>query len=341
MKIAETLIIVFFATLPYVRGEVEFDVPDEIWKSLYFKPINELTVAAELAPLQEKTIEGQDGELRIWKGFGLSHLKGLIIEKRKNGFLVTYLRQSYNTSRKTFDVSQSLIEPKIPPKMIWEWLESEGLFHMPDDSKLESDGIGVVDGVSYVFEYRNYSVYRTFKYGNPGLHLQDEAKQIYRMMMVLEKEFGIDFYQSTGALPEYVSDGQVVLVNKGDVVGAYQLFGQEMSSPGNPHGSALLKWAYCSTNSGVLNLNNCKQGDIKISNSEKIEFGPFSSIRWSIRSEGKGRVYYPDPDGTLKGDPGREFVAITDEYSMDGINWSDSKWKYKATHVELPKLPWE
>ena len=128
------------------------------------------------------------------------------------------------------------------------------------------------------------------------------------------------------AYPDPVPDGNVVLVRKGGKYGAFVLYKQKTEPE-----RAEYEWWYQSDGSGNLDksLRTVSTGR---GETPKIKFFDFE-ISWSANTDGKGWIYYKH----FPGDEARKddlHFCVTNLKSVEGINASDSIWKYKATPVD-------
>jgi len=138
----------------------------------------------------------------------------------------------------------------------------------------------------------------------------------------------------SSAVKPPVKSGQVVLVRKGGVYGAFILTSQTM----NPE-TAYYLWRYGTDKNGAFSTDdsNVTFSDEPMEiqrrhGSYMIEFGPFE-IEWSGTSGGKGFLYYPKSaiQKLSKNDVG---ICVTDLTSLDDVRPRDRKWHYKSNAVE-------
>ena len=134
----------------------------------------------------------------------------------------------------------------------------------------------------------------------------------------------------SSAVPTRISNGQVVLVRKEELYGAFVLTSQSMKPE-----AAQFIWRYGTDRDGVFNTSS---SSVKWSDDPKqienrqgelmIEFGPFE-IMWS----GTGWIYYSrfPGDKTARGDLA---ICVTDGRSLDDIRPLDRKWQYRRSPVD-------
>ncbi len=135
-------------------------------------------------------------------------------------------------------------------------------------------------------------------------------------------------------VPQTIANGQVVLVRKDGVYGAFVLTAQSLKPE-----TAEFVWRYGTDTAGGFNTNdpNVKASDAPKSVQKRkgdliIQFGPFE-ICWSRGGEGKGWIYY----GKFPGDELAEndlAICVTDENSFNRIRPQDAKWQYRRSPVD-------
>ena len=136
------------------------------------------------------------------------------------------------------------------------------------------------------------------------------------------------------AVPTKISNGQVVLVRKGEVYGCFMLTAQSAKPE-----TAKFVWRCGTDATGGFDTSdpNVKWSDDPESIQNRkghlmIEFGPFE-IWWSGSLGDKGWIYY------AKG-PGDELakndlaICVTEERSFDTIRPRESKWHYRRSPVD-------
>lgn len=136
------------------------------------------------------------------------------------------------------------------------------------------------------------------------------------------------------AVPREITSGQVVLVRKDGMYGAFILTAQSLKPE-----TAEFVWRYGTDNTGGFNTSDPV---VKRSSAPKsvqnrkgelmIEFGPFE-IQWSRGAGGKGWIYYGKaPDDELAEND--LAICVTDEQSFDRIRPQDTKWQYRRSPVD-------
>jgi hypothetical protein len=170
--------------------ESERQPPDPSWERFYFPSIDERTRGCGLKPLRRSLLAASLSEIRIWAGFGLQAypagghpLEGMVLEKDGDRFAGTHYPRAPETR---------VAEPASGWARFWRKLEEAGVFDLPDSSELKDYNRGILDGISYVVEYRRDGEYRAYRYENPAMQVLPEAKRFVRLLELLRKETGFD-----------------------------------------------------------------------------------------------------------------------------------------------------
>lgn len=326
-------------------AELRKDIPDASWEPIFFESINELTTLAGMTPLRDKTLAEGDLELRIWAGFGLSPLKGIVLKRINGNWQAFRINMDYNLETKKEFANYTNIPTQGRMSSLWKELNKLELLTLPDQSQLDMDWIVIengktrrfkriiTDGISYVVEVQKAHLYRTYQYGNPGKYEHHQGKSLSQIIMLIDENLETALYSAPNTFPRLFADKQVVLVTNSTAVGAFRVMNQRTAG----QGKASVQWMYRADGKTDLSGNNVTKGSADLSGWDTIQFGPFS-IKWSSGMPGKGLLYYPDPNGELQGKPERPFAAITDVYSFEGLDAADPKWEYKAAYVDLPTV---
>lgn len=172
-------------------------IPDEKWVNIFFeapgfgsKSINNLTAEANLPNLRTILLPEDDLEVRVWVGFGVRGVDGLILRRSADRWIGIHLHGM--AERPPYPFHQEIL---APPKSGWEtaWLKLKdaGILTLPDSSSIQCDPRGV-DGTSYVVEGNMNKTYRTYRYHDPNYGKCDEAKQMMKIGEIIDEEFGLE-----------------------------------------------------------------------------------------------------------------------------------------------------
>jgi hypothetical protein len=175
-------------------------IPDAPWVRIFFestglasKSINERTKEANLPSLRAILWPDDDLEVRVWTGFGLQGVDGLILRRSSNQWSAIYLHGM--AQRPPFPNSQSSLgPPKSGWEPAWQRLSAAQIVTLPDASTLECGDEGT-DGTSFVVEINMNRTYRTYRYHDLDYMKCEEAKQMGRIGEIIADEFGLDNFR--------------------------------------------------------------------------------------------------------------------------------------------------
>ena len=178
------------------------EIPNEPWVQIYFehegaasKSINQLTSEAKMQSLRTIELRGDDLEVRIWVGFGLQGVDGLVLRRSSSQWTAIHLHGM--ADRPPFPASQQHLEPPASGwETLWQKVTAAGILTLPDAASLQCDPAGK-DGTSYVVEINTSGTYRTYRYHEPHHANCNEARQMLGIGDILTdelelKEFSLD-----------------------------------------------------------------------------------------------------------------------------------------------------
>jgi hypothetical protein len=166
------------------------NVPKDSWEPLFFRDINRTTGRARLERLRNKRLKDEDVEARVWLGFGLTKLRGVVIARRGNKWSAIAIEPA-----ETGDgyLSRDLAQPSGGWETAWASLLRHGLFTLPDAASINCNP-GVEDGFSYVVEIKKGQNYRTYLYGNPDMQFESRCSQAHDMLeiaRIISQSYGV------------------------------------------------------------------------------------------------------------------------------------------------------
>jgi hypothetical protein len=168
-------------------------IPTDVWEPIFFESINERAGVARLANLRTISLPKDDLEVRIWVGFGLTALKGLILKRAKGQWSATHLEGIHRRLPKG-EYQKLLRTPESGWEAAWRRLVDAGILTLPDASAVGCNA-GINDGMSYVVEVNKERAYRTYMYDNPTHAKCDEAEQMLKVGEIIAKEFGVEEFR--------------------------------------------------------------------------------------------------------------------------------------------------
>jgi hypothetical protein len=176
--------------LAFAQGP-QLVIPKERWVPICFESVDERAEMSQLPSLRQTLLSEGDIEVRIWDGFDLRNLEGVVLRKRNQTWTAHWLPPTPPTKKElAASVPISLLSKEFED--LWSALQKEGILTLPDDSELPKDGMDVVDGGAYVVEYQKQGIYRTYRYDSPSFHrTRPEAKRILQIASLLQETLKI------------------------------------------------------------------------------------------------------------------------------------------------------
>lgn len=184
------------ALLLLTLQEPKLIVPKATWEPIFFRSIDERAGIGGLPSLRTKRLPAADIEVRVWNGFGLTYLEGVVLRRKAETWSASWLPPT-PPAKKALGMTQAISLSPDEFEALWSRLQSLDLLELPDDSELPQDGTHVLDGMSHVVEIQKDGLYRTYHYGNPTYHpTWPEAKQMIAIVDTLESRLGLSALRS-------------------------------------------------------------------------------------------------------------------------------------------------
>jgi hypothetical protein len=176
------------------KEDLRLLIPNDTWEPIYFRSINERTGEANVPSLRTVVLPEGDFEVRVWAGFGLYGIDGLILRRSADRWSAVHLH-GMSGRPPLGKYERELDAPKSGWPNAWQRLVDAGVLTLPDSSSIKCDS-GINDGKSYVVEVNKDRVYRTYQYDNPDYAKCAEAKQMIKIGEVLAEEFGLEEFKA-------------------------------------------------------------------------------------------------------------------------------------------------
>ncbi len=145
---------------------VKIELPNSRWEPLFFRLINRTTELGELKELRKTKLNADDIEVRVWRGFGLGELEGVILKRTNNQWKAFHVK-----ANDYFEPQQAEVKELNPPKSgwdsLWKNVTEQGLLTLRDPSEINCEDSGI-DGTGYVIEINQNKIYRTYKMREDG-----------------------------------------------------------------------------------------------------------------------------------------------------------------------------
>ena len=142
--------------------------PDTATASFFLDVVREIAAGLGLSDLAQSQSAPSDLEVRLWHGFGLFGVHGLIVTRqgpRWSAITVTPGPPQMHPPTRVRYISSRLADT-VSWATTWAAVQQLGLERLPP-VPLRDPTIMVNDGNSYVMEWRDGNRYRTAVYGNP------------------------------------------------------------------------------------------------------------------------------------------------------------------------------
>jgi hypothetical protein len=166
---------------------VEVVLPKSGWARIFFNLIDRVTEKAAISELRKESLPADDIEIRIWRGFGLSNLEGIVLKRTDNRWSATHLKaDNYNLPVENVEVIP-LGEPNSGWESFWKQINDKRLLDLPDPSEINCE-VSMIDGTGHVVEINRNRVYRTFRY-----HTANNKCAEARQMSEIGELIGVEF----------------------------------------------------------------------------------------------------------------------------------------------------
>jgi hypothetical protein len=139
--------------------QVRLQVPNASWEPNFFKFINKTTELNGMEPLRRLRINGDDFEVRVWRG-GMGEYEGVVLKRANKQWNALHIKADENTEPLQTEI-KNLSPPKSGWESLWQDLTEQGLLTLRDPSETNCQDEGL-DGTSYIVEINHNSVYRTY-----------------------------------------------------------------------------------------------------------------------------------------------------------------------------------
>ena len=163
-------------------------IPEASWEKLFFEGIDQITELAKLEKLREKNLPRNGIEIRIWEGFGLEDLEGVIFSKADEKWRAYHVRS--NSYREP--TTANFIQLSGVPKSGWNTFIKEffslGISDLPDARSIGCE-MYHLDGRRYVVEVYENKTYRTYMYSSNAGEKCAEGKMLQKIVELIAVEF--------------------------------------------------------------------------------------------------------------------------------------------------------
>ena len=121
---------------------VKIELPDSRWEPLFFRLINRTTELGEFKELRKTKLNADDIEVRVWRGFGLGYLEGVILKRTNNQWKAFHVKADHYAEPEQAEVKE-LNPPKSGWHSFWKNLTEQGLLTLRDPSETNCEDSGI------------------------------------------------------------------------------------------------------------------------------------------------------------------------------------------------------
>lgn len=162
------------------------------WEKVFFKEIDKRIENTTIISLHDKLLSPNSKEVRLWIGFDLQPLKGVILENIDDNWTAKYI-PPINDIPESSKKSYLMLTPKSGWASFLARLENSDIFTLPDASEIGDDNI-IGDARSIVIEIKTSDSYRNYMYNDLDTAKSEEAKKVLEITNSVSEELGISFY---------------------------------------------------------------------------------------------------------------------------------------------------
>ena len=163
---------------------VKIELPDSRWEQIFFKLINKTTELGGLEELRKTSLRVDDIEVRVWRGFGLGDLEGVILKRTNNQWSAFHVKADDYVEPERVEVKK-LNPPKSDWDSFWNNVVHKGILTLRDPSEINCE-VGGIDAGSYVVEINRDRTYRTYRFSSGKC---DGVRQMEEIGDVIGEEF--------------------------------------------------------------------------------------------------------------------------------------------------------
>ena len=165
-------------------------VPERGVETNLSRETDRVAALAGLKNLNSSNLGKDDLEVRLWFGFGLFPLEGLIISRRQGEWSAIHLKADSHYQPKK--VSRNALQPpKSGWEVCWRQLVNAGVLNLPDGTDPPDP-----DAQGYVVQIRNGASYRSYHYVAPEYSEQPAAKNMLEIGDIVSNEFGLQRFKA-------------------------------------------------------------------------------------------------------------------------------------------------
>jgi hypothetical protein len=143
---------------------VKVELPAAWWVPIYFTVIDRTAELGNLPNLRTTTLDNDDIEVRVWGGFGLINLEGVVMKRTGGQWSAIHVEADHYVQPEHAKVTE-LGPPRSGWDVFWKRVTDQGLLTIRDPSGLSCDK-AIGDAINDVVEINQNRSYRTYRYAD-------------------------------------------------------------------------------------------------------------------------------------------------------------------------------
>ncbi|HYJ91569.1 MAG TPA: hypothetical protein VEV84_09690, partial [Pyrinomonadaceae bacterium] len=132
--------------------------------------------------LRTVDLSNNDIEVRVWAGFGLTHLEGFTLKRLDGKWSALHIGYEFVSNNFKIRTSE-LAEPAGGWEAAWASLLKHQILTLPDARSIKCEAM-FEDGFSYVVEVKKGPAYRTYMYDNPAEDFDNRCKEADEILAI-------------------------------------------------------------------------------------------------------------------------------------------------------------
>jgi hypothetical protein len=166
--------------------KLKVEIPDARWPKIFFRQIDVMTELSSLKRLRETHLAENDIEIRVWRGFSLAPLEGVILRQNAGKWSALYI-----ISDDCCEIKKAFMTELPPPKSgwasFWNRIDEAGILTIADYS-LVCEESPRNEEISQVVEINKDNVYRTYMHSVTGAKCE-ESQKMKKIGRIIAEEF--------------------------------------------------------------------------------------------------------------------------------------------------------
>jgi hypothetical protein len=164
--------------------------PERVVEAMLSQETDRVAAIAGLSKPSSSNVGNDDVEVRVWYGFGLFPLEGLVISRKQGEWSAIHLKADSHYQPKK--VSRNTLKPpKSGWEICWQQLVNAGVLTLPDGIDPPDP-----DAEGYEVQIRNGASYRSYHYVAPEYSELPSAKHMLEIGDIISNEFGLQRFKA-------------------------------------------------------------------------------------------------------------------------------------------------